>query len=76
MSGHRGDVQRKSLRDMIGTPRGWADMVEGERLDWLQSLIDAAAHEYRRIDAVSFEQTRENLRRLHGANATPWQVTQ
>ena len=69
--------QRPSLRSLgVTPPDGWADMVEGERLDWLQSLIDAAAHEYRRIDAVSFEQTRENLRRLHGANATPWQVTQ
>ena len=65
----------KSLRDLgVTPPRGWDDLVEGERMDWLQNVMDAAAREFRRIDAMSFEQTRENLRRLRSANAKPWAV--
>ena len=65
-----------TLRDLgITPPPGWADFVEGARMDWLSAVAIAASREHDRIDRASLAATRAELTKRFPKQPEIWKVT-
>lgn len=56
-------------------PANWLSLTDGERLDFIQQILDAAVAAYRRIDSASLAATRSEISQRVPTSQTPWSVT-